>query len=887
MKILVGLIEHIGDIIACEPVSRYLRKAYPDAKITWAVSKAYRELIDTNPNVDETVIIDCLTDWIKKANHEKFDHVVDLHVNFRVCECCRIPLLKKHGNPLVNAHEWFDFGSILQAFSIGAGLPPLSASPRIYIDANARTLVDALDLPANYCVIHRESNDAIKDWEPQKWAELVSWLQREQGIAVVEVGSLKKQALPSPLEGTIDLVNKTPLLATAEVIRRAKFFIGIDSGPAHMANAVGVPGVILLGRIGVFRNYNPFSGHFSDNGSHVKIVRNLTGPVCEISVSEVQEATAYLSSLISMKPREDADTIPIEAGGTSHATAEDRALVLQSGMFDAAWYSVHIPEVDGSEALDHFLSIGGSRGISPSQHFDSQHYLTANADVAKAGLNPLVHYLKFGRREGRSMRVLYQKPPSAYSSTELAPHWRSPTLETEDSVQVPEGQLPQNEVPRVFAFYLPQFHPIAENNWAHGTGFTEWTNVIKAEPLFPGHYQPRIPGELGYYDLRSLDVMKAQIDLALKHGISGFCFYYYYFQGKKLLYKPIENYIKSDIKAPFFFLWANENWSKRWDGGDKEVIIAQNHSPEDDILFIQELITTFQDERYEKVDGKPILMVYKSHLFPDINTSTDIWREEAKRHGFPGLYLVMVDDWSQEPTHPRALGFDAAYEIPGNTIPENVLSDHIAASDLPKDFEGRIVDYRKFASFHTGRPLPEYRRHRTVMLPWDNTPRYASRAIVHVNTENDAYRIWLTQAMLDTYRYRTPDERIVFLHSWNEWCEGTYVEPDGRNGRRYLEETKAAIDDVRDILALDPTGTASRALATLRRVAREKDEGAFRVVQAAKIQTRHIFNELQQTRATLTKELESERTHRSALLKSISWRLTAPIRGLRKILARL
>ncbi|MGA1804746.1 glycoside hydrolase family 99-like domain-containing protein [Rhizobium sp. HT1-10] len=948
MKVLVGLIEHIGDIIACEPVSRYLRNAYPDAEISWAVSKPYSVLIDANPNIDNTIVLGCLTDWIKKTKHEDFDLIVDLHVNYRVCECCRIPLVKQHGNPLVNAHEWFDYGSILEAFSIGAGLPPMTVTPKMYIGADIEETVDGLGLPADYCVIHRESNNVDKDWDTEKWRQTVAWIQEKHGLAVVEIGASKAGARLPDLPGVIDLTNKTSLLGTAEVIKRAKLFIGVDSGPAHMANAVGTSGVVLLGRIGVFRKYNPFSGRFADGGRDVKILRNLTGRAREIPVEEMTEAVSYLLALASASAEKDPENV-VPAVTVAAAEPAERELAIRSGLFDAAWYVLHNEQVGDNDPLDHFLSEGGRNRLSPSAEFDLLHYLSMNPDVEADGQNGLLHYMRAGKHEGRPKYTVY-KPASDKFSSEAEPAWKLRTLTSAVGMTAP-AVAPSSDVPRVFAFYLPQFHPIDQNDWAHGNGFTEWTNVIKAKPLFPGHYQPRLPGELGYYDLRSVDVMRAQVDLALSHGISGFCFYYYYFQGQKLLYKPIENYINSDMKAPFFYLWANENWSKRWDGGDKEVIIAQNHSPEDDIVFIQELVTTFRDERYVKVDGRPILMVYKAHLFADVNATTDRWRAEAVKHGFPGLYLVMVDDWSQDPLHPRAMGFDATYEIPSNTIPPNVLSDQIEAKDLPEDFTGHIVDYRKFASFHMGRSIPDYRRHKTVMAPWDNTPRYASRALVHINTENDSYRLWLTQTMLDTAKNSPPDERIVFLHSWNEWCEGTYIEPDGRNGRRYLEETKAAIDDVTEILELNPTGSAANAIATLRRIDREKDEGAFRVLQATKIHTRHISNELDRLRGVLSEErkmmrelesvrsssseieamkfaievgrtqpqdddgiprqseveamrfaieaerersrahemdalrfaLEAERLRSAELLRSISWRVTAPMRWVRRL----
>jgi lipopolysaccharide biosynthesis protein len=396
--------------------------------------------------------------------------------------------------------------------------------------------------------------------------------------------------------------------------------------------------------------------------------------------------------------------------------------------------------------------------------------------------------------------------------------------------------------------------------------------------LFKGHYQPRVPGELGYYDLRNVDVMREQVRLANDHGIAGFCFYYYYFHGKKLLYKPIENYIKSDIKAPFFFLWANENWTRRWDGGDNEVIISQNHSPEDDLLFIRQLLSVFSDDRYVKVEGKPILGIYKTHLFPNIKASTELWRNEAAKNGFPGLYLVMVDDWNADPIHPRELGFDASYEIPSNIVHQEAVLQDNKDLGLVEGFQGRIVDYRKFASFHMGRPFPDYKRFRTVMAPWDNTPRYGSRAMVQTNTENDAYKLWLAQALVDTRRRYAPDERIVFLHSWNEWCEGTYVEPDGRYGRRFLEETKEVVDELDGLVAfaLDQSQADPKIAIHFRRLMREKEEGAARSLQAMRQQNIYLHRELHQTIADIHQNF----------YRTKSWRVTKPLRALARILER-
>lgn len=908
MRILIGLIEHFGDIVACEPVARYLHEKYPNAHLSWAILNPYREIVDVNPHVHETIILGCLTDWIKLYKHNQFDLVIDLHVNLRVCEHCRVPLIKEHGNPFVNAYEYFDYGAILEAFCQGAGLPKLSAQPQVYLRDEHRIAVDALQLPARYCVIHRESNSPMKDWPGEKWSALLRFLTEELKLSVVEVGSSKpgQAREKNAASAVIDLVDRTSLLQTAEVIRRAHFYIGIDSGPAHLANAVKTPGLILLGRIGYFRQYNPFTGFYASRSPEVRLVRNPTGVVAELPLDEVVEAARCLAKILEERQARavvSAPDVPV-AGSMPTVDAGYRCLVAESCFFDRAWYATHHPEVleSGLDPIDYFITTGAQLGHSPGPDFDAAWYKMQRADLVVVD-DPLLHYLTFGRGEGLLPCPLVPSlsadaaPTTAHVTATLAslsggPKPASSTVRQEESL------------PRIFAFYLPQFHPIAENNYGHRPGFTEWDNVIKAKPLFRGHYQPRIPGELGYYDLRSVDVMREQVRLANDHGITGFCFYYYYFQGKKLLYKPIDNYLRSDIKAPFLFLWANENWSRRWDGGDNEVIVSQMHSPEDDLLFIRELLPIFRDDRYVKIEGKPVLAVYKTHLFPNILQSAELWRDEAVKHGFPGLYLVMADDWKVDSPHPRELGFDASYEIPSNIVPEQTLSFDNKYLGLKAGFEGRIVDYRKFASFHLGRPFPDYKRFRTVMAPWDNTPRYGPRAMVHINTDNDAYKLWLSQALLDTRRRYAPAERIVFLHSWNEWCEGTYVEPDGRLGRRLLEETKETVDELSSIAASKNCETELTAT-YLFRLMREKDEGAARALQAVRQQAMYLYRELETQRAQVghLKQVAAEEAARYAghqaaaeaavqanegfrqsVYGSKSWRLTKPLRALTDLL---
>jgi hypothetical protein len=915
-RVLVGLLEQISELVACEPVARYLKLGPQQTHLTWAVSSKYRELIDTNPFVDEVIALECLTDWIKLSRHSSYDQIVDLHVNYSVCPHCTIPLVKTTGNPFVTAYEWFDYGAILEAFCVGAGLPRLSAQPCLYLGREHREAVDALNLPQGYCVIHRTSSLAEKDWTSSGWGELSAYIQDVLKLAVVEVGAGET---PSPLgSDTIDLVGRLGILEMAEAIRRARLFVGVECGPAQLANAVRTAGVVLSGELGIFRRYMPFTGFYASATPRVKIVRNLVGPTRDLTLEEVREAVRYVAT-VNAGENIAVETI-IETGRRCidlQPTAPGSQDVIASGFFDVGWYTAMYPDVlAGSlHPIDDFLLNGCENRRSPGPDFDTTWYLEKHPDIATSGMNPLLHYLRYGKFEGRARHAphSHRDVSECASGAEAHSLWRAAKTLHAWPVQSGSDRLEQMDaataVPRTFAFYLPQFHPIQENNWAHGAGYTEWHNVLKAKPQFRGHYQPKLPGELGFYDLRSPDILRQQWSLAREYGIDGFCFYYYYFKGKKLLFDPIRRFIESGLDLPFFFLWANENWTKRWDGGDREVIVTQEHSKEDDLFFIRDLISVFREERYVKIDGKPLLLIYKAHLFPDIKATTEIWRDEIKQHGFSDLYLVMVDDWSSTPDHPRKFGFDACYEIPSGIVPEQVTADNLEDLELPSDFAGRIVDYRKFAEFHLSRPFPHYKRFRTVMLPWDNTARYGANSMIHINGEGDAYKRWLLQALIDTYQRYPAEERIVFLHSWNEWCEGTYLEPDGRFGRRFLEQTLEAVTIARQAIALSERSGDSNTIAEILQLATAKEKGYFRVLQATRSQTEHIWDELERRRSEASRlanelarlrsqlavaknalqELEGHRTGMArlgaeldAIYRSNSWRLTGPLRSARR-----
>ena len=347
---------------------------------------------------------------------------------------------------------------------------------------------------------------------------------------------------------------------------------------------------------------------------------------------------------------------------------------------------------------------------------------------------------------------------------------------------------------RLLAFYLPQFHPIPENDRWWGAGFTEWRNVGKAYPNFVGHYQPRRPGELGYYDLRMPDVMTAQAALARRYGITGFCYYYYWFSGHRLLERPLEQMLASSSPdLPFCLCWANENWTRRWDGESENILAGQKHSPEDDIAVITDLSRYFRAPNYIRINGRPLLLVYRVKLFPDFRATVERWRRHCRQAGIGEIYVATVEAFDQvdklEP--PERWGCDAGVEFP----PHGFGNLRKPSSQLlnPR-FEGTTDDYVELVHRYLDRPVPGYRRFRGVMAGWDSTPRRQNNSLVFENAAPGAFQAWLEAAIAQTREQAQGDERIVFINAWNEWAEGAYLEPDMRFGHTWLEAVRNARD---------------------------------------------------------------------------------------------
>ncbi len=369
---------------------------------------------------------------------------------------------------------------------------------------------------------------------------------------------------------------------------------------------------------------------------------------------------------------------------------------------------------------------------------------------------------------------------------------------------------------KLIAMYFPQFHAIPENDEWWGKGFTDWVNVKKAGPQFEGHYQPRKPLNGNYYDQSHVETLRWQIDLAKQHGLYGFCHYHYWFDGKQLLETPTGLMLDNkDLDFPFCLSWANETWSKRWDGRNHHILIKQKHPPTRSSWqkHFDYLIRAWIDERAIKIDGKPVFVIYRPHRIPESERMLDFWREKALEHGLKGVYFI-AQKQHEFPSRDCLKGFDAIFKFqPFEAINSSILRQserktrwfHVVRGlpepilEMLRSLRASFVTKSTFYEYDTvwktileERPDPELTTFSGAFVDWDNTARYKQRATIFRGANPERFQYWFDQ-LAEQVTASAQKEKMIFLNAWNEWAESTYLEPDERYGYGYLEAIRKVI----------------------------------------------------------------------------------------------
>jgi len=502
-----------------------------------------------------------------------------------------------------------------------------------------------------------------------------------------------------------------------------------------------------------------------------------------------------------------------------HGDAEGRRA---APLFDTAWYRRRYEIPAGQIALAHWLAHRTSGRFSPMPEFDVAYYLKHSPDVAAAGVDPFEHFWGFGYREGRNPSeefdvrwyagrylrgdlkenpfghwlahrhepgVFGRMPESETTVAREVKRFTKPALEFEEFRPLPESAARRA---KLLAYYLPQFHAFPENDSWWGKGFTEWTNVPRGLPRFRGHFQPRVPRDLGFYGLDTTDAMRRQIAMAKAGGLFGWVFYTYWFNCKRLLEKPLEAFLADrSLDMPFALMWANENWTRRWDGAESEVLISQDYRPEDDARMCAEFARHFADPRYIRLAGRPVLMVYRPGIIPDAPATIARWRAVFRENHGEDPVLIMAQAFGD--TDPRPFGLDAAIEFPPHKLTQNLPPQNTEFEILDPDFTGKIYRYDAVVKTSLDEAAPDYPLIRTAVPSWCNDARRQGTGLTIAESTPAKYEAWLSELVERAAENPVLGEKLVCINAWNEWCEGAYLEPDLHYGAAYLNATGRAV----------------------------------------------------------------------------------------------
>jgi glycosyltransferase involved in cell wall biosynthesis len=492
-----------------------------------------------------------------------------------------------------------------------------------------------------------------------------------------------------------------------------------------------------------------------------------------------------------------------------------------SQAFDLEWYAMQ-NQVGGGTCLAHYLARRQDGRTSPVPEFDPAYYLATYPDIAAAGVDPFEHYMNWGYKERRNPSAGFdtgfymrrylkagseQNPVLHYRSLRGLADLRTCPSDEDAGVFVAadafqrSGALFEEVAPlpdaarrlaMVLAYYLPQYHRIAENDEWWGTGFTEWTALPRGMPRFAGHYQPRTPRDLGHYSLADAASMRAQASMARAGGVHGFVHYFYWFNGRRLLQGPTEAMlVDPTIDMSFCLMWANENWTRRWDGADQDVLISQDYRTEDEVALVDCFARHFRDKRHIRVGGRPLLMVYRPGLIPDPPATIARWRRLfEERHGENPL-MVMSQSFGAEA--PAVFGFDGAIEFPPHKLVVGLALRNAELAYFDPRASGQVYAYDDVVTASLDAPDPGFPLIKTAVPSWDNDARRQGKGMVLHGSTPAKYQAWLSALIAGAVAKPFFGQPLVCINAWNEWAEGAYLEPDVHFGGAYLNATARAV----------------------------------------------------------------------------------------------
>jgi glycosyltransferase involved in cell wall biosynthesis len=456
-------------------------------------------------------------------------------------------------------------------------------------------------------------------------------------------------------------------------------------------------------------------------------------------------------------------------------------------VFDAAWYLETNPDVAASKAdpFEHFLLFGVAEGRDPAPDFDLKFYINRYGAMLN-GENPLLHYLA-----RRASGVFLPQRPEQEGLVPAAVRRATRPAAFFEEFQPAPAQARRKA--RLLAYYLPQFHRVPENDAWWGKGFTDWTNLGRALPRFIGHVQPRIPRDLGYYSLDDPATLRRQIEMAKGAGLEGFVFYTYWFNRHRLLEKPLEQFL-ADKSLDFSFcaMWANENWTRRWDGREREVLIAQEYREEDDAALLAHFARMFADPRYIRIENRPLLMLYRAALIPEARTRLAKWRRMFREEHGENPLLIMAQSLGED-YDPTPYGLDGAVEFPPHKLSQATRRINDELELLDPDFSATVHAYADIAATSLNLPAPDYPLIKTILPGWDNDPRREGKGLALHGATPALYQDWLEKLIAYAGEHPFYGERIICVNAWNEWAEGAFLEPDVHAGAAFLNATARAV----------------------------------------------------------------------------------------------